>query len=495
MIVLTIMLISCTSLLIIWYQNKISKFKHLDKLPGPPANWILGNVHEFGSNPYNLFQTCQRVIKTYGKVVRIWQGPFRINLFITDIDLVEYFLSSNVHTHKSSSYNVFKAWLGHGLITAAGNVWKKHRKILTPAFHFNILEQFPQSFHRNAKTLIDILKENSGKTIDTHHLMKNYALDSLCEATMGVNFKSQTNENSRYSMLIDEILDISICRFFSVLNRFDFFFSLTSKSKTFKKLSKEIQDITIDVINMRRKDKKGGNVDLELSDEFGIKKRKVFMDILLEYPGLSDEEIEWQANTFLFAGHDTVGACIAFSLYLLAKNPKVQERLLSEIKEVIGECNDVISLPLLKELNYLDRVLKECMRFYPPVGLFEREVMEDVEIKGLIIPKGTTVSFHPYSQHRDPTYFPNPEVFDPDRFLPENLTKVHPFAYIPFSAGPRNCIGQKYALMNIKSVLVNILRNFELHPADFEHSPILGNDAVLKSKNGLPIKLIYRFQN
>ncbi|XP_022914303.1 cytochrome P450 4c3-like [Onthophagus taurus] len=481
-----------TVLFFTWCYVEKRKYKCIEeKIPGPPANWLTGNAADLGNNIFDLYHNCQRLIKTYGKVVRIWQGPFRVNVFITDPKLVEYFLSSQVHIKKSLGYDIFKSWLGEGgLINSSGKLWSKYRKILTPAFHFSVLDQFSANFHNNTQILIQELKKQSGKVIDIFPFMKLYALDSLCESSMAVNFRSQESGNSVFAACVDATLDAFIRRFFSILNRYDFLYKFTSESKQYYSQIDTMHNITTDVIQKRRE-----NLQTDVhgdQDDFGIRKRRAFIDVLLERGDLSDQEIEWQVNTFMFAGQDTVGTALSFSLYELAKHKDVCDKIRNEIIDVVGQDrNAIITAAVAKELHYLDRAYKECLRLFPPVSFFERELLEDVKIDDLVFPKGTTISFHPHEQHRDPELFPDPDVFNPDRFLPENCAARHRFAYIPFSAGPRNCIGQKYAIMNCKVVLANIIRNFDLSPPDEPHTVIVGA-GVIKAKNGLPIKLTYR---
>ncbi|XP_022901359.1 cytochrome P450 4c3-like [Onthophagus taurus] len=466
-----IILLITTVLFFTWCFREKRKYKCVDeKIPGPPANWLTGNIGDLGYNTFDLFRNCQRLIKTYGNVLRVWQGPHRLNVFITDPKLVEYFLSSQVHIKKSAGYDIAESWLGPGgLINSYGKTWMKYRKILTPAFHFSILDQFSTNFHNNSQILIQKLKKKSGKVFDIFPFMKLYALDSLCESSMAINFRSQEAGNSLFATCLDATLEAVVLRFFSLLNRYDTLYAFTSESKHYYSRIKTMHNITTDIIQKRRKDLEVGVQNDQ--DDYGIRKRRVFIDVLLEHGDLRNEEIEWQVNTFMFAGQDTVGTALSFSLYELAKHKEVCQKIRNEIIDVVGEDrNTEISAAAAKQLHYLDRAFKECLRIFPPVSFFERELLEDVKIGDLEFPKGTNVSFHPYAQHHDPALFPEPEVFNPDRFLR---------------------IGQRYAIMNCKIVLANIIRNFDLSPSDEPHTLIIGA-GVIKSKNGLPIKLTYR---
>ncbi|MBW02511.1 Cytochrome P450 4V2, partial [Eschrichtius robustus] len=175
-------------------------------------------------------------------------------------------------------------------------------------------------------------------------------------------------------------------------------------------------------------------------------KRRGFLDLLLNVTDdqgnkLSYEEIREEVDTFMFEGHDTTAAAINLSLYLLGSYPEVQQKVDHELEEVFGRSDRPATLDDLKKLKYLECVVKESLRLFPSVPFFARNLNEDCEVAGYRIVKGSQVIIMPYALHRDPRYFPNPEEFKPERFFPENSKGRHSYAYVPFSAGPRNCIG------------------------------------------------------
>ena len=141
----------------------------------------------------------------------------------------------------------------------------------------------------------------------------------------------------------------------------------------------------------------------------------------------------------------------------------------------------------------MERCIKESLRLYPSVNIISRHLGEDVRItSGYLLPKGTHVVIYIYGVHRNPDIYPDPQKFDPDRFLPENCQNRHPFAYIPFSAGPRNCIGQKFAVLEMKAALCAILNNFWLEPVDTPQSIVPIVDIILRSKDDVKVKFIPR---
>jgi cytochrome P450 family 4 len=147
----------------------------------------------------------------------------------------------------------------------------------------------------------------------------------------------------------------------------------------------------------------------------------------------------------------------------------------------------------LQELKYLERCLKEVLRLYPSVPFIVRVLGEDITTStGHLLKAGTSIHLHIYDVHHNPDIYPDPEKFDPDRFLPENCTNRHNFAYVPFSAGPRNCIGQKFAMLELKAVLCGVLAEFVLEPVDTPSTIIVKTEMVLRNVQGIKIKFVPR---
>ncbi|KFM71387.1 Cytochrome P450 4c3, partial [Stegodyphus mimosarum] len=174
---------------------------------------------------------------------------------------------------------------------------------------------------------------------------------------------------------------------------------------------------------------------------------------------------------------------------MIGLHPWVQDKIHQELDSIFCESNRDVTMDDIKDMKYLECVVKETLRLYPSVPGMAREITEDVEFQGRIIPKGATCVVFTYCLHRDPEVFPNPEKFDPDRFLPENSSGRHPFAYVPFSAGPRNCIGQCFAMMEAKTMLSFILRKYHVRSLDPRDKVLVADEIILRPKNGLRIEI------
>ncbi|KAK6043304.1 unspecific monooxygenase [Cooperia oncophora] len=188
-----------------------------------------------------------------------------------------------------------------------------------------------------------------------------------------------------------------------------------------------------------------------------------FLDLMLDMNAKGElpmDGVQEEVDTFTFEGHDTTSASINWFLHLMGANPHIQEKVQREVDEVLGEVDRPVTYEDLGSLKYLEACIKETLRLYPSVPLFGRQVVEDIKIKGHVLPAGTGVVVVPSMVHRDPRYWDDPEVFRPERFIDGEVK--HPYAYIPFSAGSRNCIGQRFAIMEEKCILALLMRHLRV---------------------------------
>lgn len=180
--------------------------------------------------------------------------------------------------------------------------------------------------------------------------------------------------------------------------------------------------------------------------------------------GLSDNLIRDQLMTMFIAGHDTSAALLAWSLALLSRHPTTLARVMAELDAAVGD--EAPASPLLRQTPYLDRVLKETLRLYPPIHLGSRVAATNLTFQQIAIPAGTRVLYSIYLTHRDRRYWPEPDQFDPDRFSPGRADTRPAYAYLPFGGGPRNCIGAAFAQWEAKLVLARLLQRFSLRATD-----------------------------
>ncbi|KYM97242.1 PREDICTED: cytochrome P450 4C1-like [Cyphomyrmex costatus] len=475
--------------LMIYYQYVIKqKLGDIPEVKGYP---FIGVTYEFmklsDSGRTKRFQLFLNEFKEGIFMLRFGTKPFIV------VYKPEYFelIFATVNITKGDFYKMAKPWLGNGLVTSTGKQWFNNRKLIGPTFHFSILEQFAEVFFEKTEILIKCLErkieDNPGKAIDIFPFITNATLDIICETAMGVNVHAQ-EVVTKYTSALHQVTVLIINRIIQPWYWIDWIYYLSPAGKQFKSRLNILHEFGKKVINERKLERQSQNTKLINEDgEFNIgkRKRKAFLDLLLDQiekdnTPLTDDELRAQVDTFMFAGQDTSSVAISWALFLLGNNLEHQEKVHEELEEIFGDSEVLANTKELSQLKYLERVIKETLRMFPSVPLILRKLVEDVKIDNYTLPKGTSVLLAIAFAHQNPAVWSDPSKFDPDRFLPENSKNRNPYAYVPFSAGPRNCLGQKFALLEIKIILTAILRKWRVKSVKTVNTIKMGGSLILR---------------
>ncbi|XP_046742320.1 uncharacterized protein LOC124408984 [Diprion similis] len=483
----------------------------IDRIPGPHAWPIIGNILTFIVPPKELWNVARRMNKDYYPIHRIWSIVVPV-VTLYHPDDVEALFSSVIHIEKSYIYNFLHPWLGTGLLTSGGKKWHERRRILTPAFHFNVLQQFVGIFNEQSEKLVQSLCLQGDEVVDDLvHLLHKYTLNSICETAMGATSDLNGQVQNEYRSCVSEIGDIALYRLLRPWWHLEWMFKISQKFKEQVRALKVLHGFSTNIINDRKRyhDETGGRFlkglggdsdssIYDFNDENVKGKRRLAMlDLLISASrregSISDEGIREEVDTFIFEGHDTTAMGLCFTLMLLAENKDIQDKARAEVDEVFeGKEDKKLSMREVQGLAYLERCIKESLRLFPSVPFITRYVSEDLQLKNYLVPGGTGVHVHIFELHRDSNFWPDPLVFNPDRFLPEQMRGRHPFAFVPFSAGPRNCIGQKFAMLELKVLMAHFLHNFYLEPLDLSCDVEIFPDLVLRPAKPVRLKFVRR---
>ncbi|XP_077968546.1 cytochrome P450 4F2-like [Styela clava] len=423
-------------------------------------HWFFGHIRKLTPNEAGM-RRMVKWMKKFPKVTLNWFGPFTFVLSTYHPDIIKPVLGSD--TPKDNvSYRFIRPWIGDGLLTSYGDKWKRNRRLLTPAFHFDILKRYLVCFNDSVAELIkkwSTLSENC-VSVELFTDISAMTLDNLLQCILSKKSGCQSGESMEYLNAIKCITEGVVGRLRNPLYHFDLIFYLSPAGKKFKEACKTVHSFSSAAINERKSSLKHGNERDSTDDTTKLD----FLDIMLLAKddngiGMSHQKICDEVDTFVFEGHDTVSSGICWIIYNLATNPEHQEICRNEVFGVLGEQQRVKYENLFK-FKYLTMCIKESMRLHPPVPL-----------------------------HRNPCIWSNPEVFDPERFTPENISKRSSHAYVPFSAGSRNCIGQNFAMNEMKVTLALALQRFRFSLNETYPKPAVQPQLVLRSTTGIHVKL------
>ncbi|NXA70910.1 CP4FN protein, partial [Mohoua ochrocephala] len=506
--------------------------RQLNKFPIPPwRNWLLGHTG-MGQSTEEGLQQVDTLVARYRHGCLWWGLPWLPVLRLFHPSTLRPLLSASafVAPKDELSYSFLKPWLGEGLLLSRGQRWVRHRRLLTPAFHGDVLRDYMEIFNQSTRVLLvrdprctrakwgaaaaaagggpvglEVLQPLSLLTLDT--LQKCiFSHESHCQ-----------EQPSEYIQAILELSSLVVRRQLQPLLHPWWLYSLSSDGRRFTRACATVHAFTADVVQRRRRALACLGHQAWLDGHRG--RSMDFIDLLLltkDENGhtLSDEDIAAEADTFMFEGHDTTASGLAWLFYNLAGHPEHQERCRQEVQQLLaGRDTADIEWEDLSQLPFTTMCIKESLRLHPPVTAVSRRCTEDVPLRdGRVIPKGmawpgcpqchyppssavpkVAIPIPPgviclmsiYGTHHNPDLWPEPEVFNPLRFSPENSKGRSPSSFIPFSAGPRNCIGQSFAMAEMKVVVALTLSRFVLRRDTARPPPRRKPELILRAEDGL----------
>ncbi|XP_036111722.1 cytochrome P450 4X1 [Molossus molossus] len=470
------------------YMRRQQLLRDLRAFSGPPPHWLTGNQKLFGSGH---LEKLDEVVEKYPCAFPAWIGPFEVFFYIYDPDYAKTLLSRT--DPKSKYFHKFLVpLLEEGLLSLNGSKWAQHRRLVTPAFNLNILKSHVNVIAQSVNIMLGKWEKTCGTQETVVEVFKDINLMSL-DTLMKCTFSQETNcqINSTHNRFIEgltECLEIILKCMYSFFYHYDIFFKFSPESRRLQKWTNIIHQYTGQVIQEKRKSLKDEKEQGETE-----KKCQDFLDILLSAQakngnGFSDNDLYSEVNTFMIAGVDTIGGTLSWLLYHLAQNPEHQKRCREEIRGILGDGSS-ITWDQLGEMSYTTMCIKESLRLCPTATAISRELSKPITFPdGRSLPAGMTVVLSIWGLHRNPNVWENPKVFDPLRFSQENYSKRHSHSYLPFSGGLRNCVGQHFAMTELKVAVALILLRFELTP-DPTRPLILISKILLKPKNGLHLYL------
>jgi cytochrome P450 len=410
--------------------------------PGPRGHPLLGSLLEIRRDNVLAFLDVWR---RYGDTVRL-RGPLTLYL-VAHPDGVKHVLQDNAanYPRPPAVRDRLQAIVGDGLVGAEGADWVRSRRMAQPAFRRHRLDRFCELFAEATAEVLGSWERavELGRPLDVEAEMVRISLANLGASLFQADWRRDLD---RVGPAVTEILAFANSRLTSVID--------TSRlplpsTRRFHRRLELLDSILYPLIAQRRQSPGGGDLVsmlVDARDQDGAR--------------LTDKQVRDETISFFIAGHATIASALTWTWYLLSRHPESWRRLRAEADEVLGgRPPGPADLP---RLRYAGMVVQEAMRLYPPIYLVLRRALADDRVGGYRIPAGADIALCPYVTHRHPAFWDNPEGFDPQRFDPEQAGRRHRMAFFPFSGGPRRCIGEGYAQLQLPLVVAMVSQRYRL---------------------------------
>ena len=407
--------------------------------PGPRGEPLFGSGRQYSADPLRFVEEIERA---YSGIAAFDMGPME-TYFVADPSAIEKVLVSEADSYRKPDFqsDTLGDLLGNGLLLSEGETWQQQRQLANPAFTMGRLASFDD---RIADHTADLLgRWNDGATLDMELEMTRVTIDVISDLMLGTELSERQLSQLRENLEpIGKQFEPDPLRF-----------ALPSwvpmpGDRAYQSAVSAVDEVVDEIIAERRGTEGDADGPMDL------------LSILLRAQDRGDqsaEQLRDEVVTMLLAGHDTTALTLTYTWYLLSQHPDKRERVYEEVDDLDG----APTMDDVREFEYVEGVINEAMRLYPPVYALFREATEDVELLGYDIPAGSMIMLSQWAVHRSPTHWDDPDQFRPERWQGDNADR-HRFAYFPFGGGPRHCIGKNLAQLEAQIILAMVAQEYEL---------------------------------
>ncbi len=430
---------------------------------------LVGSLPFFFRDPLAFLMSAA----TRGDVVDLCMPGMKGYLWTDPADIEHALVTENRSFVKDMFTRDLRRVLGDGLLTSEGDFWRRQRRLEQPAFHKDRLQNYAVQMVASAERTVSGFRH--GEVRDVHEDLMHLTLDIVTRTLFG---SGVGEDAAAVGTAVDALMAYYANPLASLIP--GFYRLPLPANRRFAKALRSLDAIIYRIIGQRRAEGGTDRSDLltmllSARDEDGSR--------------MTDVQIRDEAMTLFLAGHETTANALSWALFLLSRNPDVEARLASEVATTLGGRAPVLGD--LPRLAYVERVVTEAMRLYPPVWLMSREVLEPFELREMRFPKGSQIWMSQWILHRDPRFFQDPEAFRPERWADGLAKRLPRFAYFPFGGGPRLCIGNAFAMMEGTLLLATLVQRFR-----FDLSPgarvVPFPSVTLRPRHGLTMHLSAR---
>nr|AVL92822.1 CYP450 [Locusta migratoria] len=434
--------------------------------PGPTTLPLVGNLLHFWRKLPVLVGDFRELQRRYGDVFRFYIGPKLMLVATQPDDARRLLVGCRQRERDEYVTRAMVPFTGYGLIVSKGELWKAHRRLIEPTFRTEVLHGYTEAFNKGAEFLCSQLAEASGAEIDISKMLLHTSFHFLTLSIFGVSFDEIEPDREKQVEDVDIFisgLELIQKRFYQPWLQIDWIIKLTPDGEQLKRQLNLMNGLAKHGIELlRQKRFKSPST-----------KKKSFVDVMMDDQGnllLSESEVFDEVRTFSLAGTDTTATALSFVFALLGLYPEWQDAIQKEVDEVFGTGEDYLRPVIDSDLVHLkvtEAVIKETLRLFPAIPLAPVLATEDIPLGGgrFVAPRGSVVFVFLNLLHRQPAIFPDPDRFDPGRFLEGGGDAgLPPYSFLPFGAGSRVCVGARYSMHLMKTALATVLRQFRFLP-------------------------------
>jgi cytochrome P450 len=418
----------------------------------------------------NPVQGLSKYTELLGDTFKFYFGGVKEAIVTTNPTVIQHVLKTNSENYQKSEIQTKRMghFLGKGLLTSHGEVWRTQRRLIQKGFDPRQLDVLSTIMQDSlADSLRDFDKQASAGPVDIYPQLMKMTFGMVARSLFGARLKDE--DIDVISHTISTIQEFMVRQ--TIQPYLNPWFAASGELRRHEEMRARADAILFDYIRRRRREPPGHDL------------LQILMDARYsDGHGMSDELVLSESMQLLVAGHETSSNALSWLFYLLSSRTECLERMRQEFDSVLN--GEPLNYSAVPKLEFATKVVQEGLRLYPPFWMVDRMALSDDRAGDLVIPRGSTVVVFVYGAHHSPRYWDDPERFDPERFTKANEKLRAPFTYLPFGAGPRGCIGGNYAMLQVLMILSVLLRkyDFKLAPDQtIEARPLV----ILRPKNGI----------
>jgi len=418
----------------------------------------------------NPVTVLSKYTETLGDTFRFYFGGVKEAIVTTNPVVIQHVLKTNAENYQKSEIQVKRMghFLGKGLLTSHGEVWRTQRRLIQKGFDRKQLDVLSSIMQDSlAESLQDFDRQARLGPVDIYPALMKMTFKMVGRSLFGARLND--DDIDLISQTISTVQEFMVRQ--TIQPYLNPWFSVSGELRRHEEMRLRADGILLDYIKKRRQEAPGHDL------------LQILMDARYsDGHGMSDELVLSESMQLLVAGHETSSNALSWLLYLLSLRPDCLDRVRQEFDSVLGGAP--LTFSDVPKLEFAAQIIQEALRLYPPFWMVDRMALSDDQAGDLAIPRGSTVVVFVYGVHHSRQYWPNPESFDPERFSKANEKLHRAFAYLPFGAGPRGCIGGNYATLQILMILRDLLRRYDLRLAPgqtIEPRPMV----ILRPKHGI----------